>query len=304
MDRNELWSLYQSVENVNDRIKIEAFLFQNIGMRSLSIITIPQEMKNNTDLGKRIDASYDEAVKAYESQFAFKKLDFTKRRMAKKAVKHKELLLKEAFDKVVYEDDIYKEFVHFGHSLGLNGIEYQVRPSIREIILYNNEETAKETKKLMQLRMLIRKDSKKKFNEETPLHFMLYPEELSPKYIAEIGKLLGYPQCCIQAYLSDLSKGDSPHVRAAVDFYSAKRKGTIEPWAYYLKDFLPCTPKCRAAQELGRQAHDKLKEIHPDLGRKYKKLIEANMALMDQMALKLRTEIKSTAQSQDEKRSE
>lgn len=296
-NKTDLFKMFKSERDITNRIKIEVFLLQAIKFRDLGILTVPVELPDGSELGAIIDKNYNERLDK-DSNSLWRKL--AGNLFAKKEVARKQSLIREEYDKVIQESDTYKAHIEWARALKLVGFEYEVRPSVKELFFYNDAHTAQVLQDLMQLRLRIKEEAVKKFSEDTPIQFILYPEEHAPHYIEHMGRVLGYPDCCIEAYLTDRSKGDSVEVRSAVDLHAAlKDKNEIEPWAYFVKGFVPCSPTCKAATELGKQAHKQLGDIHPEIADAYYQLLDDNVAKLKEYAVSLKERLREQAREQN-----
>ncbi len=83
------------------------------------------------------------------------------------------------------------------------------------------------------------------------------------------GQLMEYPSCCVSSFVDHLMKGTDQDEKAT----SALRAiSNPSPDAYFLERFVPCSPNCGKATEMGRQLEILLKGISPDLGNLYRSL--------------------------------
>ena len=278
MDKTHVAELYAADHKTSNRVIIEHFLMPKLGIKTCSQVTLPRDMNNGEELAEQINVEFNKQAKEYEEKFAVRKLSFSKKRMVEKAVKQKQSMLAAIFNELVYKDESYLELISWGRIIGLLGLEYEVRPSLREMVLIKDPESKEEVEKLMKYRGIIYQDAKKNFDDKTPIQVMLYPEELIPQYVAEIGRLSGYPECCIKAYMADRQKGDNPRIRGVLEYFEACKAGKEpEPWAYFTSDFVPCRTDCRAAQAQGKKTHKLLGEISAQLAEDYFSLIKENV---------------------------
>ena len=291
MDKKSVAKLYQEEDIISKKLIIENMLLSKIGIKGCSSITIPSDLKQGKEMAERINQQYQEKVTEYENKFSWRKLALSPRKLVEKAIKHKQQILKKIFNENVYTNEEYLRLISWGRIIGLIGIEYEIRPSIREMLLFPDPERKEEIERLMQFRAIIKKDSKDSFTEKTPVQILLYPEELNPRYVEEIGKLTGYPECCINAFLNDRAKGDNPLMRGTIDYYSAAKTKKPELWAYYTADFVPCRPDCKAAQDNGHKAYQRLQEVDPGIAEDYQQMMADNRASFESQAEKLQSDI-------------
>ena len=291
MDKHLIAQLYSEEDIIAKRIIIDNMLLSKLGFKNCSSITIPRDLTNGQALAEDINKAYQEKVEQYESKFSLKKLSLSPRGMIKKAVRHKQDILRKVCNEKISADESYHRVISWAKIIGLLGIEFEVRPSIREMLFIAEPEKKKEIERLMHFRAILKKDAQKTFNEKTPVQVLLYPEELNPRYVEEIGKITGYPECCIRAFMEDRRKGDNPHIRAALDFYKASKNKKPEVWAYYTGEFAPCRTDCRAAQDLGKKAYEKLSDIDKNIAEDYKKMLGENRAVYEKSSKSLQNEI-------------
>ena len=266
-------------------------LLSKLGFKNCSSITIPRDLTNGQTLAEDINKQYQEKVTNYESKFSLRKLSLSPSGMVKKAVRHKQDILRKICNESINKNESYHRVISWAKIIGLLGIEFEVRPSIREMLFIPEPNKKKEIEKLMHFRAILKKDAQKTFNEKTPVQVLLYPEELNPRYVEEIGKITGYPECCIRAFMEDRTKGDNPHIRGALDYYKASKNKTPEVWAYYTGEFVPCRTDCRAAQSLGKKAYEKLTDIDKNIAEDYKKMMAENRAVYAKSSKALQSEI-------------
>ena len=91
---------------------------------------------------------------------------------------------------------------------------------------------------------------------------MDYILRIFPTAHVSVGKINGYPQCCINAYLDDMMCLVDPDQRLAeqVRNYSSKNKPFSKD-AFFAEEFLPCKPDCKNASALGIRCEEDLKSM-------------------------------------------
>jgi hypothetical protein len=97
---------------------------------------------------------------------------------------------------------------------------------------------------------------------------LAYAEELSFNYVTSIGKLLGYPRCCIDRYARErVHEGISVEMRASGQIEELGRnKEMPDVHVYFARNFFPCNPNCQNASQIGRKTVETLNSIDPRLG--------------------------------------
>ncbi len=291
MSKTDAVKMLAKEDLVIQRNVIEQMLLLKLGIKQVGIITFPGALPNSEDVNKRINTIYDERVKAYEEKFMLRKLAFSYQKMVEKAVKHKREILTQVYNDVVHQDSSYLQYFSYAEELQIMGVEYLVRPAIRELVLFDDASLKDRVKEILQFRVMHMDEVKDSFTDKTPLQIMLYPEELKPEYVQAIGRLYGYPQCCIDRYMEDRAKGDNPEIRGAIQHYESRQKKRPEDWAYFVQGFTPCRPDCKAAQEIGKNAYQKLIQYDTEIGNIYKRFLSENAELFYNQALNLREHI-------------
>ncbi len=291
MISKDIKNMLEEEKLVSQQAIIEQMILLKLGVKSIGILTFPQFLYKGEDVAKQIAAVYEDKVKEYEEKFSLKKLAIGHKRMAKKAVKHKKEILREIYNDVVYNNESYKRYLEYAKQLKVMGVEFEVRPSLRELVLFADIGVQDKIKEILQFRLLNREEVKGSFSEKTPIQVILYPEELKPEYVQTIGQLYGYPPCCVDAYQRDRAKGDNPEVRGAIQYFEYAKDRKPEEWAYFTSEFVPCSPDCKAAQQVGRKAYQKLLQYESTLGNTYKKIISNNSKAFHEESKKLKEQI-------------
>jgi len=292
MINKEVKEMFDNEKLVSRKAIIEQMILLKLGIKNIGILTFPQYLYKGEKIAEKIALIYEERVKEYEEKFSFRKLSFTRKRMMRKAVKHKKEILENVYNEIVYEDESYKRFIEYAEKLKVMGVEFEVRPSLRELVLFADSDVKDRVSEVLKFRLLHREEAKENFDEKTPMKVILYPEELKPEYVQAIGKLYGYPQCCIDAYMKDRAKGDNPEVRGAIQYYEySKDNKRFEDWAYFVSEFVPCRPDCKAAQEVGKKAYQKLIQYDSEMGNLYKSYINENARLYEKQSKELKDKI-------------
>ena len=253
---------------LTDHVKTEGYLTVVLGVRPCALVTIPAELPDGAELGRKIDTLCAEDLrKVTEAPAEQKPLLIPKLRSR----------IQESFRKVVLSSASYKAHVNWSGKLSLQTLDVEVRPSIRELYLFMNPAVEKQLKKLTALRASARKlaFSKGFVGTRTSL---AYAEELSAGYLDSAGKLLGYPPCCVKAYADDrLGGGVNAETRASTQLMQMD-DGTRQSsaYAYFARNFFPCHPQCRNAIDIGRSAFQRLTDVNPKLGAIYFECLRKN----------------------------
>ncbi len=80
----------------------------------------------------------------------------------------------------------------------------------------------------------------------------VYADEFDREYLQGLGRLLGYPECCVERYTADRLRGQNVEQRAWEQVREMHEQGkSVDVHAYFVKDFFPCVPDCPQAVALG-----------------------------------------------------
>ncbi len=238
-----------------------------LGLRPCSQTTIPAELPSGQEMGERIDQ-------------LFKPRLIKLRLMRDQKEKLKEIAeirrdMASAFDDVVEGSDEYQSLASWAKHLDLRVNQVGVRPTVHEYYLYKDRDTLKELQKLIQERGKLRVEAVKKPDPSRGQLQFAYPEEFNGAWIRRMGKLLGYPDCCVDRYALDREKGVNAESRAAAQLNELT--SDPDPHAYLASYFFPCSPTCQKAREKGELYHQSLSEVIPEVGKAYEAIIVENL---------------------------
>jgi len=242
-----------------DFVKTEDFLMVALDIRPCSFLTIPAELPNANELGERIDALCMEDFRALKAAPVDNKAILIRKLKEK---------MQKTFKMVVHNSGTYKAHFDWVRKLNLQTFDFEVRPTIHELYLFKDSSPKGELRKLMNYRRIERERiGVSRAMSGTPSQ-LAYPEELSFDYVTSIGKLLGYPKCCIERYAHErVHEGISVEMRASKQVEELKRnKEMPDVYVYFVRDFFPCSPNCQNASQIGRKTVEILNSINPRLG--------------------------------------
>ncbi|UCH31889.1 MAG: DUF483 domain-containing protein [Candidatus Bathyarchaeota archaeon] len=267
---NSLYTELLDETALHDYIKIEDYLMVAGGIRPCSFITIPAEFKDGVELGRRID----ELCKA-DLQSVLMAIPSEKMILIQKLKNQ----LRQSFKRVVLTSNSYKAHLLWAKRLLLRTKETEVRPSIHELYFFQDSKLKKKLERLLEVRKTARKDTRTGTKETT----IAYSEELSSEYLASLGKMLGYPHCCVKRYIEDrLSQDTNVEIRASRQIRDLRNTGEeLDRFAYFVMNFFPCNPTCRAASELGKKTFDLLSIVNPRLSNLYSECTQNNADLVE-----------------------
>lgn len=257
-----------------DHVKTEDYLMVALEVRSCSFLTIPAEFQNGYELGRKIDEFCIEDFQAVLSATADKK-GVLIHKLKKK--------IRESFRKVVFASAVYKAHIEWSRKLFLQTYDVEVRPSIHELYLFKNSKVKRELRRLMNIRNVARERVALSMDVSKRKTSLAFPEELSSDYLASVGKLLRYPSCCVERYIHDRLREDVNVEMRASKQVEELRKGGEEPdvYAYFVRNFFPCEPRCRSASGVGRKTFDLLSGVNPKLGDLYFKCVRRNVEMVE-----------------------
>ena len=253
---------------LTDHAKTECYLTVALGIRPCALVTIPAELPDGAELGRKIDTLCAEDL----------------RKVTEAPPERKALLIPalrnrihESFREVVFSSASYTAHANWARKLSLRTLDTEVRPSIHELYLFMDSAVENQLKRLNAFRASARQLALSKGFAGTRTS-LAYAEELSPDYLNSMGKLLGYPPCCVKAYADDrLSGGANAETRASKQLMQTDettRQSSI--YAYFTRNFFPCQPQCQNAIEIGRSAFQRLSDVNPKLGAIYFECMRKN----------------------------
>ncbi|MDQ7793516.1 MAG: DUF483 domain-containing protein [bacterium] len=266
---------------LSERTKLEDYLLVALGVRPLGLLTYPAEFPDAAELGRRIDARFagryfgagDPELPVW-TNFG-NRLRYSLLRAVRSPVEYKTVLLREVVNAVLAGSAAYQASREWARRWGLHTREEEVRPSIRELYLVAPGPTAERLASLMELRERIRQEARAAFSPGIPPVLYIYPEERSADYVRGMGALLGYPECCVEAYYRARMRPPGDPGAVASEQLSEAGDG-VDPLAYFVRDFYPCRPACPEAIEVGRRALTRLSGLDPRLPDRYLSLAGSN----------------------------
>jgi hypothetical protein len=254
---------------ISTKAKIETFLAPTLGLRPASQLTIPAELPHGMEMGQKIDQNVQpQMVQLQKIQ------DLRTRAVAVQAIKK---LLEKNFETIVEESDEYRALYEWSSRIGLRNNQVKVRPTVHEIYFYPDRGTGRTIQNLMREREKIRRKVQRKPGENINTIRFAYPEEFEPKWLHELGKVLGYPECCVKQYADDRANGINVEVRAAQQLIEAAVD--VDTHVYFTGYFFPCSPRCEDALRRGYEWHEAFKELQ-ELGELYEQNIYVNTELV------------------------
>ena len=252
------------------RIKVENYLLVDLGVRPCSQTTLPAELPNAQAMGSAIERIVSPRMGLLQRETD------PRRRMA--AVKALRRAMSDAYDKVVEGSEEYRSHISWAKVFGLRNKIVEVRPTIRELYLFRDREKGRRLDKLMKERQRLRESAYARASPGTEKIRLAYSEEFEGSWLREMGRTLGYPDCCVEAYASDRERGINVETRAARQIENMGQLDGVDPFSYFVGYFFPCTPNCEEASSLGRESQRLLSDLDESLGELYKTSVAENLA--------------------------
>ena len=251
------------------RIKVENYLLVDLEVRPCSQTTLPAELPNAQAMGSAIERIVSPRMGLLQRETD------PRRRMA--AVKDLRGAMSDAYDRFVVGSPEHKAHLDWAKLFGLKKRMVEVRPTIRELYLFRDGGTGNRLGRLMKEREELRRRAYARATPGTDKIRLAYPEESVGSWTREMGGVLGYPACCVDAYAFEREKGRSVESRAALQIKEMGRRGGVDAFSYFVGYFYPCTPNCEEASSRGRESLRLLTELDPTLGELYQSQVAENL---------------------------
>ncbi len=269
MKRTQILSEILTEEKLLDRIKVENFLLVSLKLRPCSRMNLPAELPNGDCIGKKIDEKMFPKLRQLQGE-----TDPHKRLAAIASLKRD---MRCAFETIVLSSEHYKAHLNWAKKLGLHSRLVAVRPTLSEFYLYNSRKIGNKLKRLMREREQLRAKTYKIATPTMDRVRFAYPEEFEGSWLKEMGRTLGYPDCCVDAYASDRKEGVNVETRASQQIEKIGQHAEIEPRVYFISYFFPCSPNCKEALSRGKEFHERLCMVSSKLGNLYSNLVADNL---------------------------
>jgi len=270
-------------DNLQQQTKLEDFLAVAAGARPAAMLLVPADFPDAESIKNEIDNGFRSRYyhgRRHSGITAFlDTIRYGLMRAFMNPLKYKASLLREAFEDSVFAHSNYKAHRQWAKKLGLQTYETQVRPSLDEMYLAPDDEKIGQVAAFQQRREEIRREVVQQRRQQGDMQVMLLPEEQSSEYLTELGSLLGYPQCCIDAYIDDVAGGVDSALRASNQLSELEEADESDPSAeaYFASTFFPCTPECTKASETGEKIVASLGEMDERLPDYMSRAFRANM---------------------------
>ena len=249
-------------------IKLENYLLVRLGLRPCSQATLPAELQGFKEMGSAIDQI------VYPLMSGLKEESNPRRRLDMINYLKKEM--RKSFKKIVEGSEQFQAHLRWADAFRLRAKLVEVRPTVSELYLFTERNVGRTLGKLMKERGKLRVLAYKNATPGLDRARLAYPEEFNGPWLKEMGAVLGYPNCCVEAYANDRISDINVEMRAAKQL-EAKRNGSVDPFAYFIGYFFPCKPDCNDASAIGRTFHKKLNDIDRSIGMLYVSSLTENM---------------------------
>ncbi len=254
---------------LTDEMFIENMVMVYLGVRSLSLVSLPAELPGGDIIGRKIDIMYRESLRKIEERTSLSKVGLAIRTMGMSSIQRKRFLLRQAYHETLRETHAYRSLFEAAAALDMSYLPFEVRPSIQEVYFCRAQDSREQLLRLVQSRVMIRQEAWARATADTPYWLLAYPEEHEPDFMRRLGKLLGYPDCCVSSYVKERLSGKNVERRAARQLTLATKEGGFSPWAFFVKHFFPCRPDCAAAVRQGETARVALGMVCSGLAEEY-----------------------------------
>jgi hypothetical protein len=227
----ERLSDFQDDPRLNARIKIENYLLVHLGLRSCSQMTLPAELPDADAMGSAIDA------RVYPKMASIRRETKPRRRLV--AIEDLKREMKAAYEKIVMTSEQHQAHLEWADVLGLRSRVVDVRPTVQELYLFRDSCVDTRLRRLMREREKLRARAYERASPDLDKAHLAYPEEFEASWLREMGQILGYPDCCIEAYAADREEGVNVEKRAAMQIRRAEQVSFVDSFTYFLGHSFP-----------------------------------------------------------------
>lgn len=274
--------------DVLERVKLQNLLAVATGVRPAAVVAVPAELPEGPQLSAEIDRQFYAHMQGRDldahdplARLLERAVDRVRKKLLTE-IKYKTEALNNIVVEIVKKAAGYQALKKFIDELGLR-LEVEVnRPTIHELYLITTAGQALDVRELGRLRRDLRYASVRKPILHGPPHRRLFPEECSPEFTRMAGRLLGYPDCCIERFGFDqASVALSAQERASEQIIQGRAAGE-EPdaFAYFANSFFPCDPRCPQASATGHRLHQALAGLSSRAAETYRQQLDENVELV------------------------
>ena len=272
MERQQTASDLINERNLKPQTLLEDYLSVTVDLRRCSLMTVPAEFPDAEAVARTIDLA---CISDYRK--LVQEPDMKKRAKAIEGFKRK---LRDVYREKMGVSSSYRSHVMWTDRLDLQIFEVEVRPTVRELYIYRDKDVKSRLEALSASRASFRERFLRTVHQPLSRSALVYPEEYFPEYVLGIGELLGYPKCCTEAYIEGRTKGNvSAEERASRQIRTGRAQGYApEPYAYFVRDFIPCVPTCASAIAVGQRFFEEFGRFDSRLSEYYGQCLKANVA--------------------------
>jgi hypothetical protein len=299
MDK-DLLKEFMAEEVIPLRTKFDDYLAVALDVRRASQFISPAELPDAAILGATIDDRFRQKMSGRKlpgeslGDFVKNKMGKYWRRNRAQEVRYRLDTLRAIYKDVVENSHSFKTYIGWAKRLGLSYKELESRPTIREIYLFKDPEVARELDELQDLRKDIRWERMRSAAANQPGYARAFPEEQTPAFLKKLGRILGFPSCCIERYAFDRESAVlSPEQRASDQLVHLEEDEEWNSRAYFTKDFFPCQPDCESAATSGDAIYEALMAIDPEIAQEYARHLSGNVELVRQYPEIIRKKIEA-----------
>ena len=282
------------------RTKFDDYLAVALGVRRASQFISPAELPDAAILGATIDERFRQKLEGRRlpgeslSDFMKNKMGKYWRRNRAQEIRYRLDVLRSVYKDVVESSHSYQTYIGWARKLGLSYKELESRPTIREIYLFKDPEVARELDELQDLRKDIRWEKMRSPGANQPGYVRAFPEEQNRAFVKKLGRILGFPLCCIERYAFDRESAVlSPEQRASNQLVNLETDEEYNPYAFFTKDFFPCQPDCEMAAQMGKAIYEALEAIDPEVAGEHLSHLSQNVGLVREYPEIIRKKIES-----------
>lgn len=266
--------------DIQERVKLEDYIAVAAGARRVSMLLVPADFPDAERMRQGMDEVY--ARRYYHSTrrsggiaSMFDRVRYGIMRAVMNPLRYRTSLLRESFEEVVLEHPNYKAHRKWADRMGLQVYEKQLRPSIDEMYLIRDSSVVSEVAALMVRRDEIRREMMEQMRQGDRMQPTLMPEEQSAEFLNRLGTLLGYPECCIEAYGQDIRNGVDSALRVSNQL--AEYEGDVDADVFFAGTFFPCEPDCAHAAAVGASMAAAAAETDGSLERRMRRVFQGNV---------------------------
>lgn len=288
-DRWHLWSGLWQDDRLSPAIKIEDIILVAEGLRPSSLLILPVNLPDGGKVGELIDQVFNHTWRRGYLPGApiwrrpFESVWRRASRMLAGSSRYRASLAREAYRLCLSDSASYQALRLWADRLGLESLEATVRPTIDEMYLATGEAVLEGLNRVLQLRREARHRALEEKSQGGALVFRAFPEERDRAFLVSLGRLLGYPECCVERYAEERVAGVNVEERASRQLIGLGSQ--VEDHAYYSRDFFPCQPDCPRAGGKGKAGLRILSRLEEECGARgmvkaYKEIMAGNRKLV------------------------